>query len=341
MATLKEQIKTQKDVVASAKTAIAYHKKQAEARGLKTSPEVKNAEKTLKDAEAKLLNLTNLQTRETESLKKKKDEEKTKQQVESGTYRPTNLPFVYDETIINGISAALGTPIDPSLSAQGGIGGGILVYEGTRTQPGRVRRGRPSTAKDNVALTTDVTNRFWQDKTIQNKVLSALVASGKTNANQLDAFATWQSVVQQSAQLYNGGKGPKFTPMDILNMSITKAGGGGPAGPDVTQYIQEVSAADIKSKIKDYTFQLLKKEPKDDDPIFNQLVSDIQNLYKKGVTSTTTVNPKTGKKTVVQTPSVTNAMIEARIDKAYKNSTDWLEAKSLEGADLFSQWMRS
>jgi hypothetical protein len=84
------------------------------------------------------------------------------------------------------------------------------------------------TKVDDVALVNNVINSYWTDKNIQKKVLSALIASGNSDATQLDAFASWQTVVTQSAQLYAAGKGPKFTPFDVLNISLTKA------KPDVT-----------------------------------------------------------------------------------------------------------
>jgi predicted AAA+ superfamily ATPase len=83
-------------------------------------------------------------------------------------------------------------------------------------------------------------------------------------------------------------------------------------------------------------------EPKDDDPTFQSFFNDIKALYQKGETVTTTVDPKTGKKIQKRTGGVTDAMVQAKIDKYYnENNQDFLEAKSLEATDYFSQWMRS
>ena len=70
--------------------------------------------------------------------------------------------------------------------------------------------------------------------------------------------------------------------------------------------------------------------------------NDVKNLYQKGETSTTTVDPKTGKKIVKRTGGVTDSMVSAKINKYYdENNQDFLEAKSLDATDYFSQWMRS
>ena len=194
-----------------------------------------------------------------------------------------------------------------------------------------------------VALTNNVIQSFWTDSAIQKKVTSALIAAGNSNATQLDAFATWETVVSKSAKLYAAGKGPKFTPFDVLDMAIVKAGGAGGAGkPDVTTYLDIPRQSELKEKLKGRIFEYIQKEPGDDDPILQNILNDIKGIYEKGITTTTTVDPKTGRKIVQQKGGVTDALIASKIKKAYdENNVDFLENKSLEAADYFSQWMRS
>ena len=242
-----------------------------------------------------------------------------------------------DNKLINQLKADLGGQFNPEAFAQGGVGANIFVYQGTKDVKGVAGPGGVITSKkDNIALVSDIINSYWTDKNIQKKVLSALIASGNSDATQLDAFATWQTVVTQSAQLYAAGKGPKFTPFDVLNISLTKA------KPDVTTYLDVPKDIELKQILKDRLFPILKKEVKDNDPTFEALFNDVKNLYQKGETSTTTVDPKTGKKTVKRTGGVTDSMVKAKIDKYYnENNQDFLEAKSLDATDYFSQWMRS
>ncbi len=328
MATLKEQLEEKKKLRDRASAALKDAKYRAKQQGLASTPAIGIAEKTFKEADAEVKRLTT-------EINKKETEKKTKKDVASGNYTPT-LPFQVDDKIMNEIKN-LGISISPEAFNVGGVGAGIFVYQGDVPTKVGIRGGQVTVKKPKVELANTVINSYWDDKTIQNKVMSALIAAGKSNATQLDGFATWQSVVQQSANLYNAGRGPKFTPMDILNMSITKAGG----KPDVTTYIDMPKDAELKEKLKTFVFNLIQKEPKDDDPILNQIFNEVKNLYSKGVTTTTTVDAKTGRKTVKQTGGVSNDLIQAKIEKAYKNSADFLEAKSLEATDYFTSWMRS
>jgi hypothetical protein len=244
---------------------------------------------------------------------------------------------IYDEKIINDL-AALG--LTPEAFKVGGVGAGILVYMGEKKGKTTTPVGgfvTPTKVAD-VALTNNVIQSFWTDSAIQKKVTSALIAAGNSNATQLDAFATWQTVVSQSAQLYAAGKGPKFTPFDVLDMVMTKAKG----KPDVTTYLDVPRQAELKEKLKGRIFEYIQKEPDDNDPIFQNILNDIKGTYEKGITTTTTVDPKTGRKIVQQKGGVTDALIASKIKKAYdENNVDFLENKSLEAADYFSQWMRS
>jgi hypothetical protein len=240
-----------------------------------------------------------------------------------------------DETLITGL---VDMGLTPEAFKVGGVGAGVIVYmgdkEGKVTTP--VGGFVTPTKVDDVALVNNVINSYWTDKNIQKKVLSALIASGNSDATQLDAFATWQTVVTQSAQLYAAGKGPKFTPFDVLNISLTKA------KPDVTTYLDVPKDMELKQILKDRLFPILRKEVKDNDPTFEALFNDVKNLYQKGETSTTTVDPKTGKRIVKRTGGVTDSMVSAKINKYYdENNQDFLEAKSLDATDYFSQWMRS
>jgi hypothetical protein len=250
----------------------------------------------------------------------------------------TSLSFA-DDKLINELKVFLGPQFSPEAFAQGGAGANILVYQGEKKGKATSPTGGTYTVKqDDAALVNNVISSYWTDKTIQNKVLSAIIAAGNSNATQLDAFATWQSIVQQSAQLYNGGKGPKFTPMDILNMSLTKAGG---AKPDVTTYLDVPKDAELTQILQNRLMPILRKEVNQTDPLFQNLFNDVKRLYEKGETVTTTVDPKTGKKVQKRTGGVTDALIKAKIDKYYnENNQDFLEAKSIEGFDKFSQWQR-
>lgn len=335
MATVKERLEAEREKLRKAETLLASAKQAAALQDKETTPGIQKATKEVARLKRSVANLNKQateagQTPLTESQKKSVNEAGIKQ----------SLPFQTDDKLLNEVRNIVGPNLSTDMFKQGGVASNIFVYQGQKSGTKYSPTGGKYTEKvDNVALSSDIVNSFWTDKGIQKKVLNALIAAGNSNATQLDAFATWQSVVQQSANLYAAGKGPKFTPVDILNMSITKAGG---AKPDVTTYLDVPRDSELRQTLKSRLAPILRMEPKDDDPVFQALFNDIKAIYQKGETTTTITDPKTGKKTVKRTGGVTDALVQSKIDKYYnENNQDFLEAKSLEATDYFSQWMRS
>lgn len=336
MATLKQQLANEKEKLRKAQFLVERGEAEVKRSGKEPSEGLLKARKEVTRLKASVAELTKQVTsKKTEKLNETFTPEQKKSIQESAV--KGTLPFT-DDKIINELKVFLGPSFSPEAFMTGGVGANVLVYQGEKKGKATSPTGGTYTTKqDDVALVNNVISSYWTDKAIQNKVLSAMIAAGNPNATQLEAFATWQSMVQQSAQLYNAGKGPKFTPMDVLNMALTKAGG---AKPDVTTYINAPKDIELKQVLRDGVFALIKKEPKENDPGFQNLFNTVKGLYAKGVTSTTVIDPKTGKKTVTQTPGVTANEIQARIQKQYRGTTDYLEAKSIEGFDKFSQWQR-
>jgi len=337
MATLKEQLAAEKEKLRKAQFLVEQSESSLERSGKEPSEGLLKARKEVTRLKASIADLTKkITSKDTEKLNETFTPEQKKSMQESAVKGA--LPFT-DDKLTNELKVFLGPQFSPEAFATGGVGANILVYQGEKKGKATSPTGGTYTVKqDNAALVNDVISSYWTDKTIQKKVLSALIGAGNSNATQLDAFATWQSIVQQSAQLYNAGRGPKFTPMDILNMSLTKAG----AKPDVTTYLDVPKDMELKQILRSKLAPLLRMEPKDDDPTFQSFFNDIKALYQKGETVTTTVDPKTGKKIQKRTGGVTDAMVQAKIDKYYnENNQDFLEAKSLDATDYFSQWMRS
>jgi hypothetical protein len=338
MATLKEQLTAEKDKLRKAQFLVDKSEAELERSGKEPSEGLLKARKEVTRLKSSIADLNKkLTSQQTEDLNETFTPEQKKSIQEEAV--KTTLSFA-DDKLINELKVFLGPQFSPEAFATGGVGANVLVYQGEKKGKATSPTGGTYTVKqDDAALVNDVISSYWTDKTIQNKVLSAIIAAGNSNATQLDAFATWQSIVQQSAQLYNGGKGPKFTPIDILNMTLTKAGG---AKPDVTTYLDVPKDAELTQILQNRLMPILRKEVNQTDPLFQNLFNDVKRLYEKGETVTTTVDPKTGKKVQKRTGGVTDALIKAKIDKYYnENNQDFLEAKSLEATDYFSQWMRS
>jgi len=334
MATTKQQLETEREKLRKLEFMLEQAKRNAKLSGKTSTPAVKKAQDAVDASRTRVSEIEKVVAKVPETkLTPKQLKTVAKQEILEGLPAGIN----YDEKLIAEL-------VTGGLTAEafkvGGVGAGILVYMGEKKGKVTTPVGgfvTPTKVAD-VALTNNVIQSFWTDSAIQKKVTSALIAAGNSNATQLDAFATWQTVVSQSAQLYAAGKGPKFTPFDVLDMVMTKAKG----KPDVTTYLDVPRESELRQKLKDAIFSYINKEPDDKDPILQKLMGDIQNIYQKGITTTTTVDPKTGRKIVQQKGGVTDALIASKIKKVYnENNVDFLENKSLEAADYFSQWMRS
>jgi hypothetical protein len=333
MATTKQQLETEREKLKKLEFMLEQAKQNAKRSGKTSTPAVKKAQDAVDASRTRVSEIEKIVAKVPETKLTPK-QLKTVATQELQKELPAGM---YDEKIINDL---LAVGLTPEAFKVNGAGAGVLVYMGEKKGKVTTPVGgfvTPTKVAD-VALTNNVIQSFWTDPAVQKKVTNALIAAGKSDATQLDAFATWQTVVSQSAQLYAAGKGPKFTPFDVLDMVMTKAKG----KPDVTTYLDVPRQAELKEKLKGRIFEYIQKEPDDKDPIFQNILNDIKGIYEKGITTTTTVDPKTGRKIVQQKGGVTDALIASKIKKAYdENNVDFLENKSLEAADYFSQWMRS
>lgn len=310
-----------------------------------TSPDGKARVAAQTQSESDLVALENINKRLKDLASGKVDPKQTVQAVAKETAQKRfaeNVPVISEDVLadLNGVPGLDLT--NAGTFAAGGIGSDLLVYFGEtkKTSGLTLSGGKPVT---NIIPTTKfkttVITDFWNDEALQNKIVSAYAAKGK-QIGRVEAYGIWQQLVNTAAEIYQGGRGAKVTPLQLLTDTL-RGVKGKDTGPDVSQFISVKTDDEIKQTLKSAIFSYIQKEPKDNDPIFSKLVTDIKNLYAKGTTQTSTVNPKTGKRTVVEKGGVTSGDIEARIKRAYKGTDDFLEAKSLEGADLFSQWMRS
>lgn len=335
MATTKQQLETEREKLKKLEFMLEQAKQNAKRSGKTSTPAVKKAQDAVDASRTRVSEIEKIVAKVPETkLTPKQLKTVATQELQKG------LPAgIYDEKLIAGLQS-LG--LTPEAFTVDGAGAGVLVYMGEKKGKTTTPVGgfvTPTKVAD-VALTNNVIQSFWTDPAVQKKVTNALIAAGNSNATQIDAFATWQTVVSQSAQLYAAGKGPKFTPFDVLDMVMAKASGAGK--PDVTTYLDVPRQAELKEKLKGRIFEYIQKEPDDNDPIFQNILNDVKSIYERGITTTTTVDPKTGRKIVQQKGGVTDALIASKIKKAYdENNVDFLENKSLEAADYFSQWMRS
>lgn len=69
---------------------------------------------------------------------------------------------------------------------------------------------------DDVQYITNIQREFWTNDNIKNQIMGAYASVG-TTLTQWDASQLWDEYVSRAAVVYQGGKGKKLTPYDLMN----------------------------------------------------------------------------------------------------------------------------
>lgn len=270
-----------------------------------------------KEALAKL----NQQTEEAAAERKKQ------KQIKEGTYVPPQAAGVPADVLQEFKNA--GFAITDEAFAMGGALSTMQVYTGSSTTKAYVGSTMENKTTPNIKFSNTVKQDFWTDDSIRTKVKAAMARAGATNVNDITAFDQWGAIVDKAAALYAGGKGPKLTPLDVLNMTVSSAG-----NPDMPR-------VDVQLQDKNVLIELIRNNYKSTiGRLPNQAeekarLDELQKIINKGTTTTTkTVG---GKKVTVSTPGFTQAGAEAAIAaKAKKTAPGDYELKQ---ADSFNTWL--
>jgi hypothetical protein len=211
---------------------------------------------------------------------------------------------------------------DPSIWAAGAGGTTAFVYTGEVNQPTKgltFKDGKPmSSVIPTLKLASTYTTDFWNDQRLQSKIIGAYAAKGKT-ISTLEAYGLWSQLVTTAATIYQGGRGPKITPIQLLTDSLKGVKGDEPTLP--TRSISQLDRAKSFDAIEQWG--LTKIGQKLDEATKLELF----DLLNKANTGTVTEykkvkNKKTGKLENVQTttPGLTAEASEAIVEKKLKES---------------------
>ena len=226
---------------------------------------------------------------------------------------------------------ALGLPISPEAFSTSGAGSTILVYLGTKqgvvspTGAKKIVMGQ----KPNVATTNSVYQQFWTDPNVKAKVKAAMVNSGISNVNDINAYEQWKTIVSKSAELYAAGNGVKMTPMDVLNQVMSTSGG---QANMPTQDIRQVDPA-IKNAIVRSVYQNVLGRNETADELAASLKT-VDKLINAGVTTTKKV--VNGKVVTTSTPGFSETAAAEKIAQEIQTATsgpvaqDYKEKQSLD-----------
>jgi outer membrane murein-binding lipoprotein Lpp len=335
MASTREQILTLKQEI-NAKTGQLQRAQVIDAT--MSAEDIQTAKKTA-DRLQTTIDTLNSKVAELElpAKKKKEEAEKAKARAE-GIVDYSELPEWTDPKLANEFKAAFpGSQFTKEIFQQGGVGTTAFVYNGQTVAPvGRktstggyqTGAGMKTEVVSNISLANDVVQSYWNDKSVQDKVLSAMRASGKSNANLLDGFAQWQGVVQTAASVWQGGKGPMMTPMDILNMTIKNA------GPQVSKDVQQYDKNVLSALVEGVYMKAAMRKPTAEE--LSARLSEMDKVIQAGVTTTTKGT------TTTRTPSVSLTGLEEAVTKKVKaTAPEGVEtAKGIQFHDWMAQQMR-
>lgn len=205
---------------------------------------------------------------------------------------------------------------NPAIFATGGVGTTALVYFGETTKPGALqfKGGVPvSSVTPTTGFKNKVITDFWKDESLQNKIVSAYAAKGKS-IGQVEAYSIWQQLVNTAAEIYQGGKGAKVTPMQLLNDTLKGVKGDEPTLP--TRSISKLDKAEYFAAFDNWSNRKLMKTLNDDEK--QELFDIVEKLNQGTVTTYKKVkNPKTGKMENVQTttPGLTPEKVQATVEQ--------------------------
>jgi hypothetical protein len=191
------------------------------------------------------------------------------------------------------LAKASGLAITPESILPGNVSSGAFVYLGTKqkvTGPKGAKK-LTLTTQPNVGFVNNVYKEFWSDEAVKAKVKSAMVRAGRTDVNDITAYAQWQQVVNASAELYSTGA--KLTPMDILNQTMTNSGTANLPDRNITKIDSQITNA-----IANAAFQAVNMRDGTEDEIKDILKkAGVDKMIAEGSVTTTkkVKNPTTGK----------------------------------------------
>ena len=205
---------------------------------------------------------------------------------------------------------------NPAAFASGAPGSTAFVYFGetNKTTDLKFKGGRPvSSVTPTIGFKNTVITDFWTDDALQNKIIGAYAAKGKS-ITQLEAYGVWEKLVTVAAEIYQGGKGAKVTPMQLLNDTLK-----GVKGDEATLPTRSISQLDRATSFQAFDnwaekklMRTLSDEEKED------LFKEVEKLNTGTLTEYKKVrNKKTGKMENVQTttPGLTPGELQTTVEQ--------------------------
>lgn len=255
-------------------------------------------------------------------------ERKKAAEIKAGTYVPAQAAGIPQDVLQEFKNA--GFQITDEAFAAGGALSTMQVYSGERKSKSYMGGSMmQDTTVSDVKFSNTVKQDFWKDDSIRTKVKAAMARAGAANVNDITAYDQWGAIVDKAASLYAGGKGPKLTPMDVLNMTVSS--GANPNVPRVDVQLQDKNV--LREIIRNNYKSTIGRLPNEAEE--QARMDELQKIINKG--SVTTTKMVGGKKVTTSTPGFTQAGAESLIKEKVKTTApgDY----ELQQADSFNTWL--
>ena len=230
---------------------------------------------------------------------------------------------------------------NPAVFAAGAPGSTAFVWFGdtNKTTDLKFKDGKPVPfeATPNIKFANTVITDFWTDESLQNKIIGAYASKGKS-INQIEAYGIWEKMVTIAGQIYQGGRGAKVTPMQLLNDTLK-----GVKGDEPTLPTRSISKLDKKTTMEQIDAWAQKNLMTAISDVQKTELFDILNTMNTGtVTEYKKIrNKKTGKMENVQvtTPGLTSEKAQLTVEEKLKqlNPDDYDRAQRIKFSDWLSQ----
>ena len=270
--------------------------------------------KGLKATEAYRKELVDI-NRQLSGLPKTPPKSKNKPVLPAAPKLAENAPLGITDDVIADLAGAIDIT-NPEAFAAGAPGSTAFVYFGetNKTTDLKFKNGLPvSSVTPTIAFKNTVITDFWKDSALQNKIIGAYAAKGKS-ISQLEAYGVWEKLVNVSAEIYQGGRGAKVTPLQLLNDTLKSVKGDEPTLP--TRSISKLDRATSFQAFDSWAQKKLMRTLNEDEK--EDLFKEIEKLNTGTLTEYKKVkNKKTGKMENVQTttPGLTSGEIQTSVEQ--------------------------
>jgi hypothetical protein len=247
----------------------------------------------------------------------------------------SNAPVGITQDVARDLAAAGFDVTDEAIFASGGGGNTAFIWEADK--PGTMGRQGYNSVPVVKLASTEITN-FWNNEELQKKIMGSYAAKGKS-ITKLEAFSVWESLVTTAAKIYQGGRGAKVTPMQLLADTLKGVGGGEENLPQ--RAISVLDKDTTFAQIDDWSSNTLMRKLNDDEKeslftLLNDLNTGTVTRYKK-------VKNKKGvlENVTTTTPGLTPAEAQRTVEDRLKelNPDDYDRAKRIEWSSWLSQNM--